>query len=115
MEDFIEQKIGVTIQIKEIHKLGERTCLVGMNSEKDKEQVMKNKYKLKNSRDATVYINNDMTKKERETQRQLRNFEREEKGKGRQVKKRYNKVTVEGEDWKWDNNDQKMIKVKSKN
>lgn len=115
MEDFIEQKIGVTIQVEKIHKLGEKTCLVGMKNERDKEQVMKNKHKLKDNRDAAIYINDDMTKQEREIQRQLRNFEREERRKGRQVRKRYNRVTVEGEDWKWDNAEQKMIKIVSKN
>ena len=69
VEGFIEQKMGVAIQVKEVHRLGEKTCLISMGNEKDKEQIMKNKYKLKNSSDATVYINNDMTKKERERYR----------------------------------------------
>ncbi|KAF2901167.1 hypothetical protein ILUMI_05018 [Ignelater luminosus] len=69
MEVFIKQRLGLSVQVKEAHKLGEKVCLISLESELDKIEVMENKYQLKNKNDTrAVYFNNDLTKQEREMQ-----------------------------------------------
>lgn len=48
-----------------------------------------------------IYINDDLTKKDQEEEKQLRYFAKEEKRKGQEVKIGYNKITVNGEEWRW--------------
>lgn len=54
------------------------------------DRIMKNKSKLKNLEPEKVYINDDLTKKERAKQKKMSNFARDEKSKGKNVKMRYN-------------------------
>lgn len=115
IEKFMEQKLGVLLQLRETHRLGEKTCLITMKNENDKEQVMRNKHKLRHYKEAAVFIDNDMTKQEREIQGHMRRFEREERNRGKHVRRGYNKVNIEGEDWKWDRRRQEMIKTSPKN
>ncbi|KAK9708944.1 hypothetical protein QE152_g26919 [Popillia japonica] len=69
MENFIEKELGAAIKIESATKLGEETCLVELNNKDDKATIMSNKSKLRNHRQ-TIYINDDMTKKEREIRKE---------------------------------------------
>lgn len=115
MKAFIQQHLGLNVQVREARSLGEKVCLISLESEQDKIQVMENKYKLKNNNDTrAVYLNNDLTKQEREIQRQMIKMAKEEKDKGNQVKKGYNKITINGVEWRWNKNKGKM-EAKPKN
>jgi hypothetical protein len=101
MRNLIGKELGIEVQVKMAYKLGIKTCLIELENEEDKEKIMKNKYKLKNIKNEKIYINDDTTKKEREKDKQMRKFAREEKDKGKEVKIGYNRVTIEGKIWKW--------------
>lgn len=64
---------------------------VELNSLEDKIKIMKNKNKLKGQ---DRYINDDLTRQEREIQNDLRKGAREEKEKGNEVKGSYQKLLI---------------------
>jgi hypothetical protein len=49
-----------------------------------------------------TYIDDDLTKEERETQKKLRELAREEKDRGKRVKIGYRKIQINGEWFRWD-------------
>lgn len=76
---------------------------------------MQNKKNLKNIKGNRIFINDDLTQKEREKQKQIRSFAKSEIDKGKEVKIGYSKITINGEEWRWDETSEKMVKTKSKN
>ncbi|CAH1159917.1 unnamed protein product [Phaedon cochleariae] len=72
MKAMIEQELEITVQVKSAYKLGEKTCLIELEREEDKVNIMKNKYKLKNNKEERIFINQDETKKEREKAKKLK-------------------------------------------
>lgn len=68
---------------------------VELKSLRDKIEIMRNKSKLK---DSDIYIDDDMTKQEREIQAKLRRIAKEERDKGNTVKVGYQKLLI-NEQW----------------
>lgn len=60
---------------------------------------MANKRKLKNVREARIYINNDVSKEDREVQSKIRTVAKEEGSKGKTVKIRFGKLNIDDEEW----------------
>ncbi|KAF5287998.1 hypothetical protein FQA39_LY15580 [Lamprigera yunnana] len=67
MEKFFKEKIEVETKIKTMYKMGPKTYLVKLENIQEKTEIMKNKVKLGRYKDDKVYINNDMTRQERDT------------------------------------------------
>jgi hypothetical protein len=62
-----------------------------------KENVMKPKGKLKEKKETEkIFIDNDLTRQERETQKKQRTIAKEEEREGKKVKVGYRKLTMEG-------------------
>jgi hypothetical protein len=68
---------------------------------------MLNKSKLKEKKDERMYIDDDLTKEERETQKKLA---REESDRGKRVKIGYRKIQINGEWFRWDESEEKLKK-----
>jgi hypothetical protein len=49
-----------------------------------------------------MYIDDDLTKEERETQKKLRELAREERDRGKRVKIGYRKIQINGDWFRWD-------------
>lgn len=113
--NMIEKEIEVQTDIKKVQKLGEKTHLVEFTKTNDKEKVMRNKHKLKNNKSQRIFINEDMTKKELEKGKQLRKRAQEEKNKGNSVKLGYNKIIINGNEWKWNSDKEKLELANPKN
>lgn len=99
---FLKEKLEIDAQILETKpiKIGENEhTIVKLGSTQQKTQVMKAKSKLKQEAEK-IFIENDLTFQERKIQKEIKNFAREHKGK--EVKIGYQKVTVEGREYKWD-------------
>ncbi|KAF2900768.1 hypothetical protein ILUMI_05421 [Ignelater luminosus] len=79
MKSFIEKQLGVDLEIKNAKKVGNKTCLLELGSSTEKQEIMKNKGKLKSIRNERIYINDDMTRSEREVQGKIRRIAQEEK------------------------------------
>lgn len=87
--------------------------LIELADMEDKKIIMENKSKLRQVKDRSVFINNDLSMGEREIQKQINRKMKEEREKGKTVRRGFNKLTIEGEVWRW-NKDIKEI-TKSKN
>jgi hypothetical protein len=62
---------------------------------------MINKSILKERKGKRMYIADDLTKEERETQKKLRELAREERDRGKRVKIGYRKIQISGEWFRW--------------
>ena len=113
LEHFIERTIGVKVQIKEAREIGTKICKAELDSAYEKEMVMKNKNKLKQLQDR-IYINNEMTKEEREAQKKIKQIAEEERKKGKNTKIGFQKVTIDGTEWKWNREQEELIENKLK-
>ncbi|XP_023312211.1 craniofacial development protein 2-like [Anoplophora glabripennis] len=97
MEELLVKEIEVETQIENVQKLGQETYLIEFEKFKDKDKVMKSKYKLRN-KCKRIYINEDMTKKEQKKEKQIRKRAIEEKKKGKNVKIGYRNDTDQNPD-----------------
>jgi hypothetical protein len=64
--------------------------------------MMLNKSKLKEKKDERMYIDDDLIKGERETQKKLRELARKERDRGKRVKIGYRKIQINGEWFRWE-------------
>lgn len=113
IEYFIERTIGVNVQIKEAREIGTKMCKVELDNTADKEMVMKNKNKLKHLQNR-IYINNELTKEEKECQKTIKQIAEEERKNGKTVKIGYQKLTIDGTEWKWNRDQEKLLENKIK-
>jgi hypothetical protein len=58
-----------------------------------------------------MYIDDDLTKEERETQKKLRELAREERDRGKRVKIGYRKIQINGEWFRRDEREEKLTKI----
>lgn len=101
VEDILKKYLEIQVEIKTVKQLGPKTCLIELKNTDDKIKIMQNKAKLREYREGRIYINDDMTKEEREIQGRIRRKAKEERTKGKKVKIRFQKLIVEGEQWSW--------------
>jgi hypothetical protein len=60
------------------------------------------KEKLRGNKETErIFIENCLTKQEREIQKKLRTIVKEEKREGKEMKVEYKKITIEGVQWRW--------------
>jgi hypothetical protein len=58
-----------------------------------------------------MYINDDLTKEERETQKKLRELAREKRDRGKRVKIGYRKIQINGVWFRWHKRREKLKKI----
>jgi polysaccharide deacetylase 2 family uncharacterized protein YibQ len=61
---------------------------------------MKQKGKLREETEK-IFIDNDRRKQKRKIQKKLRTIAKEEKREGKEVKVGYRNITIEGAQWRW--------------
>ena len=93
VEDLCNGICGEKIRVKEVKVIGkeEKIILVELENFEEKMKIMKNKYKLRGKK---IYVDEDMTRKEREIQKRVREWAYQEKKKGRIVKVGYAKAYI---------------------
>lgn len=114
IESLIGEKLGVKIKVEEAYKLGKEAgsnqrAIAKLQSWKEKQDVMKNKSKL---RGHSIYIDNDLTPKEREIQKKLREIGITESEKGNRARIGYKKIMINGKNFEWDD-EHDTIKLKN--
>ncbi|KAK9753434.1 hypothetical protein QE152_g3566 [Popillia japonica] len=77
MLEFIESELKVKVALKGIRKIGDKIYWVELGSIDEKLKIMRNKSKLKNRSGGRIYINDDMTKQQREIQGIIRKIARD--------------------------------------
>lgn len=104
VENFLNKTLQLRMDIKGAKKLGEKVCMVQLKNETDKRTIMMNKAKLKGIKEPRVFIDDDMSKEEREIQVKIRNKAKEEKAAGKTVKIGFQKLIVGENTWIWNKN-----------
>jgi hypothetical protein len=112
MEEWLEREIGVKVNVKEAFKINkDKMMLAKIESWEQKKNILLNKSKLKEKEDERMYIDDDLTKEEREIQKKLRELAREERNRGKRVKIGYRKIQINGEWFRWDEREEKLKKI----
>lgn len=99
MRDMLERELGVKAEIEKALKINSKKCVVEMQRWTDKVKIMEEKKKL---RGKNIFIDADLTRKEREVQRKIRERAREERVRGRKTRVGYQKLWIDGKEFRWD-------------
>lgn len=99
VESFLKQNLDVEINVEEAYEVKQGIVIAKLESWNKKKSIMEKRNKLKGSK---VYIDNDMTVKERKIQKELRDVGRHERQKGSVVKVMYQKININNEIYKWE-------------
>ncbi|KAF2884730.1 hypothetical protein ILUMI_21456 [Ignelater luminosus] len=96
--NFMDKTLEVQMQVKAARKLGKKTYLIELSTAEDKERITQNKYKLKNKTNDRIYINHDLSEREKNNAKgnKAEGTEREEKQKP--VKIADSKLTIQNEE-----------------
>lgn len=108
MESFIKNKLDVDVIIREAEKIGETVYKIELNNTEEKDNVMQTKHKLRQLKDK-IYINNEMTQMEREIQKKLKQIAENERREGKTVKMRHQKIIIQGKEYGWDREEEKLL------
>lgn len=113
VQKFLEEKLKIKNRpeaVQTFKNQDREISVVKMKSWEEKEEIMKNKSKLKGTQ---FYIDHDLTKTESEIQKKLRNMAQQEKIKGKTVSVGYQKIYINGVCWIWDLDKQELRKKES--
>lgn len=112
VEEFLEANLKVEVKTESAYILKKNKeerkgnlVIAKLQQWEMKKQVMFNKKELRKG----VYIDDDLTEKERKIQLEVRKKAREEKGNGKNVKAGYMKVQIDGKWLKWSEMDDCFI------
>lgn len=116
IEELVEKELGIKVEIKEAYRLGKdekkSMFLAKIGSWEEKEQIMrakKNLAKPGKKKEDMVYINDDLTVRERNIQKEISAKAKEERDKGKKVKIGYGKLIIDGTAWKWNEKEKKLL------
>jgi hypothetical protein len=97
VEEWLEREIGVKVNVKEAFKINKDKMMLAKIESWEQKNIMLSKSKLKEKKGERMYIDDDLTKEERETQKKLRELAREERDRGKRVKIGYRKIQINGD------------------
>lgn len=103
IREFIKEKLGVEAEIlwaRKIENRGNGLVVAKLASWEDKQNIMRNKKKLGGE---SIYIEQDLTFKEREIQRSIAAEVRKLRTAGKNVKVGFQKILLEGKWISWEN------------
>ncbi|KAF2902975.1 hypothetical protein ILUMI_03202 [Ignelater luminosus] len=100
MEKFFKEELNTDTKIKDTRRIGDLKYVVKMKTITDKREIMKNKCKLRQVKNKIVYINEELTEKERKIQKIVKETAAEEIKKDNKVRIGHMKLNINGEYWK---------------
>uniref|UniRef100_A0A6P7FRG2 DNA ligase 1-like n=1 Tax=Diabrotica virgifera virgifera TaxID=50390 RepID=A0A6P7FRG2_DIAVI len=115
VQDFLCNALKVETKIKSARKIGSKSCLIELENATDKEEIMKNKGKLRDIKGKEIYINDDMDKNERMIQGKIRTKAKEAKLEGKNVKVGFQKIKINEEVWTWNKHQKQLLKIENQN
>lgn len=101
VETWLRRDLGVEAEVKEAYEVGGNKLVARIGSWEQKQRVMRSKSELKNGKNNKVFIDHDLTPKEREVQRVIRGVAKEERTRGRRVEVGYRRLKVDGRTKSW--------------
>lgn len=102
----LEKELGLKIKIDKAHQIGPKKCVIHINEWPEKIAILKEKRRLKGK---AIYIESELTREESAIQKRLRDFAREERRKGAEVRVKYKAVEVNGQTMQWNNKEHKLV------
>ncbi|KAH0812101.1 hypothetical protein GEV33_010690 [Tenebrio molitor] len=112
VEEWLEREIGVKVNVKEAYKINkDKMMLAKIENWEQKKNIMLSKSKLKEKKGERMYIDDDLTKEERGTQKKLRELAREERDRGKRVKIGYRKIQINRDWFRWNKRQEKLKKI----
>lgn len=106
MRVMLERELGVKTEIGRAVRINNQKCLIEMKEWRDKLSILTEKNRLKGRK---IFIDTDLTKKEREVQKKIRDRAREERGKGEWTKVGYKKLFISGKEYRWDERREELV------
>lgn len=103
IQEFLLQKVDVKAEIRKAYKVKEQMFVAQLESFEKKMEIMNKKKKLKELKSGVVFINDDLTQRERGIQKKIRERAMVERQQKRNAKVGYMKLTVNGVIWRWNN------------
>jgi len=98
VKELIKSKLEVDCKVSEVRK-SSPVIIVKIDSEEEKKEIMKNKYKLKGER---LFIENELSFEERTVQEKLSRWAKEKRNKGMKVKIERGRARVRGKWITWE-------------
>ena len=101
VECFLKEDVKVDVRVRNVTVLqdrnerGEMRILAKMDTFKEKMAVMNQKWRLRRMRGGVVYIDNDLTAKQREVQKIIRDKAKEERNRGKSVRIGFQRLNVD--------------------
>ncbi|XP_050515097.1 uncharacterized protein PF3D7_1120000-like [Diabrotica virgifera virgifera] len=114
IKTFIKDTLKIESNITKVTKINESMCIAEIANYEKKTEIMRNKYKLKEISGSPVYIKHDLTKQERKVQKLLTEKANEERRLNKNVKIGYQKITINGKTFKWNNETNDIVEMKKK-
>lgn len=115
LKEFINKELEIDIKPKKCqilkNKQNKNMYLVEWESFEDKLMVLKKKYKLK-SKSQQIFIESDLTPEERKIQWEVRMVANEAKKQSQNVKIGYQKIFIDGEEYRWSEKEKGVVQVK---
>lgn len=112
VENMLKTKINVQAKVKAVYKIGPQRCIAEMENWTEKLNVLRNKKNLKGEE---IYIDSEMTAREREIQKHIRDIARNEKAQGKTAKVMFQKIEINGVMMKWDKKENALKPPEPKN
>lgn len=109
IKNIIETNLGVEPKMKQARPIGGNKYLVELETYENKMEIMNKKKELKKVKEQKIFINNDLTKHEREIQKEIRTFAEKMRQNGHNVKAGYRKITVDNKIWTWNDKERKLV------
>lgn len=100
MNSMLKRALGIDTGIKSALKLGEKTCMIQLENETEKEKILQNKNNFKEGR---IYIEN-----EKKMQSEIRKMALEAKEEGKLVKQGFRTITIHAKIWRWNRAGRKL-------
>lgn len=116
VQKFLEKEMGVEGVVNNAYKIGKQKgkelIVAEMNDIEAKNEVMNKK---KNLGKTQVYIENDLTVAERQIQNAIKQIAFNERKQGKKTKIGYQKLKIDGMDYKWSKSELQLIPADQKN
>ncbi|XP_043587564.1 vicilin-like seed storage protein At2g18540 [Bombus pyrosoma] len=114
VKEFVRDKMGIETEVEKAHtiRVGERTTIMvaTMKSREEKIRIMKGKSRLVKG----VYIDDDLTRKEREIQQQIRKEARTRREKGEHVRTGYMKLEMGNRWYRWNEKEERLMEERKR-
>lgn len=106
MQVMLDKELGVRAEIKRASRINNKKCVIVMEEWRGKIEILKEKKKLKGG---YIFIDSDLTKKEREIQKKIRDRAGKEREGGRRTKVGYKKLYIDGREYTWDEQNEELV------